>query len=105
MKMKALLISSVLFTAILSSCVSNSYYQVYKVSPIGKTMKSDSSLVYEDNNCKISYNLWKDGGDMSFYFHNKTEDNIYLDLGESFFVLNGISYDYFKDRTFASTSS
>jgi hypothetical protein len=42
---------------------------------------------------------------MAFAFHNKTDKNIYLHLDESFFVVNGIAYDYFRNRVFTTTTS
>jgi hypothetical protein len=65
----------------------------------------ESELVYDDENCKITYNLWEDGGNIGFVFLNKTDKNIYLNLDESFFVLNGVAYDYYQNRTFTKSSS
>lgn len=65
----------------------------------------DNDLVYEDENCKILYNLWDNGGDIGFRFYNKTAKNIYLNLGESFFILNGIAYNYYKDRVFTNSKN
>ncbi|MDP4186542.1 MAG: hypothetical protein Q8905_00710 [Bacteroidota bacterium] len=62
-------------------------------------------MVYEDENCKVSYNLWDEGGNIGFRFFNKTDKNIYLNLEESFFILNGISYNYYKDRVFTNSTS
>jgi len=89
----------------LTSCVSTFYYQVYKVNPDNKTMLKDNLLVYEDENCKVSYNLWGDGGNIGFRFFNKTEKNIYLNLDESFFVINGTSYNYYQNRVFTNSKS
>lgn len=104
MKTKRLLYSG-LIAIMLTSCGSTSFYQVYKAMPSDKLIIKDSSLVYEDVNCKISYNLWSEGGNVGFKFLNKTEKNIYLNLGESFFILNGISYDYYKNRVYTTSRS
>ena len=94
-------------TAILtSSCVSNSYYyQVYKVSSEDKRISQDNSkyIVYEDDNCKLLYNLWGNGGNVGFTFYNKTNDIIFIDLSESFFVKNRSAYDYYRNRTFSES--
>jgi len=60
----------------------------------------DDYLAYEDDNCIASYNLWGEGGNIGFKFYNKTDENIYLNMEESFFILNGVSYDYYKERVF-----
>jgi hypothetical protein len=90
------------------SCVT-SYYQIYKTIPSENTILKDDFLVYEDENCMVLYNFWSEGGNMVFLFHNKTDENIYLNLGESFFIYNGIAYNYYRNRTFtfskASSSS
>jgi hypothetical protein len=89
----------------LFSCTKNNFFQVYKVTPISKISVKQSELVYDDDNCKIIYNLWEDGGNIGFVFYNKTDKNIYLNLDESFFVLNGVANNYYKSRTFTSSSS
>lgn len=99
MKTKLNLSFTALIAVFLTSCAT-SFYQVYKVVPTDKSIRADNYLIYEDDNCKISYDFWSEGGDIGFHFYNKTNENIYLNLEESFFVLNGISYDYFKNRVF-----
>ncbi len=88
-----------------TSCVSTSYFQVYKTVPSDKLIVKDNLLVYEDENCKVSYNLWGEGGNIGFQFFNKTDKNIYLNLEESFFILNGISYNYYRNRVFSNSTS
>ena len=89
---------------ILSSCTSL-YYQVYKVTPASKIATTDNSLVFEDPNCNVYYNFWGEGGRAGFRILNKTDKNIYLNMKESFFVMNGIANDYFKNREFTSSNS
>ncbi|NLH51470.1 MAG: hypothetical protein GX459_01335 [Bacteroidales bacterium] len=104
MKTKQYLIYFAFITFFLTSCVTN-YYQVYKVAPTEKMIKTDNYLIFEDDNCKISYNLWGEGGNCGFYIYNKTDENLYLDLKQSFFILNGFAYDYFKSRVYTHTRS
>jgi hypothetical protein len=105
MKTKKSFIFAVTIALLMTSCVTTSFYQVYKAKPSDKLITKDNYLVYEDDNCKVSYNLWGEGGNIGFRFYNKTESNIYLNLEESFFVLNGISYDYFRNRVFTSSTT
>jgi len=103
MKTKNLLfvvIIAVLFT----SCVTT-YYQVYKITPIDKTLLKENSLVYEDENCIVYYNFWDEGGNVGFKFYNKTNQNIYLNMEESFFILNGVAYNYYQNRIFSNSSN
>jgi hypothetical protein len=104
MKIRKLLyaISIVLF---MTSCASTSFYQVYTVKPIEESITNTDELFFEDENCKISYNLWDNAGNIGFNFHNKTDNNIYVKLNESNFILNGFAYDYFKNRTFTTSES
>ncbi|MFC2128483.1 hypothetical protein ACFLRR_01275 [Bacteroidota bacterium] len=94
-----------LFALILSSCFPTSYFQVYKVKPTDKTTLYGNNMIYEDENCKVFYNLWNDGGNIGFRFYNKTDKNIYLNLEESFFILNGMANNYFKNRIYTNSSS
>jgi hypothetical protein len=89
----------------MNSCVSTSYYQVYKTTASEKINLKDNSLVYEDLNCIISYNFWQNEGNIGFKFFNKTDKNIYVSLDESFFVFNGISNNYYKNRIFTNSQS
>lgn len=104
MKTKKILLP-VLIAMLLTSCISTSYFQVYKTAPSDKLVVKDNLFVYEDENCKVSYNLWGEGGNIGFQFFNKTDKNIYLNLEESFFILNGVSYNYYKNRVFTSSTS
>ena len=89
----------------MTSCASTFYYQVYKAEPSDKLVMKDNNLVYEDVNCKVSYNLWNEGGNIGFLFFNKTEKGIYLNLDECFFILNGISHNYYRNRVFTNSTS
>lgn len=62
-------------------------------------------MVFENENCEIVYNFWKEYGEIGFVFHNKTSENIYLHLDECFFVENGIAYDYYRNRIFTNSKS
>ncbi|MEI8084694.1 MAG: hypothetical protein WCG93_00630 [Paludibacter sp.] len=105
MKTKKLL-SIALITVTMSSCMTTeNFYQVYKTTADANIALKDNQLVYEDNNCKVIYNQWEDGGDIGFLLYNKTETNIYLNLEECFFISNGMAYNYFKNRVYTTSSN
>ncbi|MEL7655807.1 MAG: hypothetical protein AAGU75_07865 [Bacillota bacterium] len=104
MKTKFYLIIIVLSVFTLSSC-KTTFYQVYRAVPSERLVAVKDALVYEDDNCAVTYNLWSYGGDMGFGFFNKTKENIYLNLDECFFVRNGVASDYYLDREFTQSSS
>jgi hypothetical protein len=104
MKPVKILLYSVLLL-IIYSCGSTSYFQVFKATPSNKLIVNDNALFFEDENCKVSYNLWSQGGNIGFQFYNKTDNNMYLHLDESFFILNGFSYNYYGNRTYTETNS
>ncbi|HBQ57056.1 MAG TPA: hypothetical protein DD786_07905 [Porphyromonadaceae bacterium] len=68
-------------------------------------MANREALVYEDENCEVTYNLWSHGGNMGFGFFNKTKENIYLNLDECFFVRNDVANDYYLEREFTQSSN
>jgi len=105
MKTKLNLFLIAVIAVFLTSCATTSFYQVYKAVPTDKSIKTENYLIYEDDNCKISYNFWGEGGNIGFYIYNKTNENVYLNLEQSFFVLNGIAYDYFKNRVYTHSTS
>jgi len=89
-----------------TSCSTLTFYQVYQANPSSKNVQmSNNSLVYEDDNCIVSYNLWSKGGNIGFNFYNKTDNIIFLNLNECFFVMNGIAHDYYKNRNFTNSVS
>ncbi|MEX2410265.1 MAG: hypothetical protein WD607_02650, partial [Candidatus Paceibacterota bacterium] len=94
------------FTSIiLSSCASTTFYQIYKAVPDEEIIERDNYLVYEDENCEVLYDLWDENGNIGFTFYNKTDETIFLNLEESFFLQNGIAYDYFKNRIYTVSKS
>jgi len=94
-----------LIAVLSTSCVSTAFYQVCKITPESNITVKDNLLVYEDNNCKVLYNLWDDGGSVGFQFYNKTEKNIYLNLEECFFIDNGIANNYYKNRVYSYSTN
>lgn len=100
-KMKKLLFMAVTATMLFSSC-SPTYYQVYEVKS-NALKQADNSLVYENEDLKVMYNLWSDGGSMNFIVQNKTDRDLFLDMGQSFFILNGEASDYFQNREYTNT--
>lgn len=95
----------ILLSLFITSCSTPSYYQVYKTTASEKIKVKENNLVYEDQNCIISYDFWGNLGNIGYKFYNKTDQNIYLNLEESFFILNGISNNYYKNRTFTNSQS
>ena len=102
-KMKIILIIlSIALSTLLQGC-SSSYYQLYEVGT--DVTKTQDALVYSDENCDVIYNLWAKSGSMDFIFTNKTDNDIYIDLTHSFFIQNGIAYDYYSDKEYTSTTT
>jgi hypothetical protein len=102
MKIKSLLLG-LGTTLLMTSCAPGLFYQLYNVDPLDGSITNPDGLYYEDESCKISYNVWENGGDIGFNFHNKTEDNIYVKLNESHFILNGFAFNYFRNRIFTTS--
>ena len=92
------------FLGTLFTSCSTKFYQVYQAKTLGNLEMADQQIVYEDEDCKISYNLWDDSGDIGFKFHNKTNQNIFVNLEESFFIVNGIANNYYKNRVYTNSN-
>lgn len=93
-----------IFTLLLTSCAVTNYYQVYK-TVIDNGIVEKNKIVFEDNNCSVYYNLWAEGGNVGFSIYNKTESDLTIYLNKTFFVLNGVAYEYFQNRTFTKSSN
>lgn len=94
-----------ILSLLISSCSPFYFYQVAKVTTDKNIQKNANALVYEDMNCTVTYDLWRNGGNAGFQLYNKSDSTIYVDLGESFFILNGIANDYYKNRVYSESTS
>ena len=90
---------------LMQSCATSTFYQLYSVKPNQETITKTETLFFEDDNCKISCNLWSNGGDIGFDIYNKTDEKIYVNLNDCNFILNGFAYDYYKNRTFTKSKN
>lgn len=94
----------ILFTAfimLLWSCGSS--YQLYQLQ--APQAKSGDKLVFENEDIRIGYNFYSDGGDSGFAIFNKSDRPLYVDLGNTHFVLNDIAQTYFQNRSYMSGKS
>ncbi len=102
-KMKRIYLVAFAATLTLSSC-NTVFYQVYNTEAPGMIEK-DNSLVYENEDCKLMYNLWAEDGSLGFIMHNKTDRDLFVVLPQTFFIKNGIALDYYKAREYRNTES
>ena len=84
-----------MLTLLMSSCATT-YYQVYNVE--SELKENNETYVYEDEVCKLTYNLWTGNENFSYLFENKTNKDIYIYLPNCFMLKNGIAYDCYTDR-------
>jgi hypothetical protein len=93
-------------SVLISSCtVTSEFYQVCEIDTEQECVKDSSSFVFEDENCKVIYYFWSEGGNPGFVFYNKTETKIFLNIEDAFFITNGFAQDYFKNRTYTNSAS
>lgn len=100
---KIFTMAAIAATVGLTSC-KQYYYQVYDVKSEALTQQ-DNSLVYENADLKVMYNLWDDNGSVGFILQNKGDKDLFVDLDRTFFIINGHARDYFKNREWTTTSS
>lgn len=95
----------------LSSCkTSDIYYQVCEMQADASLQKvqnegvtSEAAYAEKTSDCKISYNFWAKGGDLSFELQNNSDRNIYVYLPECFAIINGTAHDYYQNLTYSYT--
>lgn len=105
--MKRFTMKAVLVAAIglcMASCKST-YYQVYDVGYDNSMKMQDNSIVYENDDCKVLYNLWSDGGFVKFAIYNKTDKDIFVNMAQTFFTLNGLANEYYQGRTYSTATN
>src|SRR5690242_5445177 len=88
----------------LMSCSSETYFQLYNTNA-ENAVKTGNSIVFEDQRCRVIYNLWSDGGDVGFIFVNKGAEEITINMDKSHFVFNGSANDYFQHRIFTRSTN
>ena len=72
---------TILTVALISSSCTKTYYQVCTTKPVDASQfaaKTDP-YIYEDENIKIVYNMWRKYGDREFSVYNKTDKYLYSD--------------------------
>lgn len=95
LKMKPLLYT-VLITAALMMTACASYYQVYHVQGEENFNTNRHEMRYEDNNCTVSYDFWRNRGSLSFTLQNTSDQTMHLYLDECFLVRNGHATDFLQ---------
>ena len=88
----------------LTSCAV-AFQQIASISSPQMQLADDGHFAYSENDIVVDYNFWAPSGKMSFVITNNLESDVYVDLGRSFLVVNGMTFDYFQNRTYSSNSS
>lgn len=101
--MKKLLLLLGIVNLLISCETPSYYYQIYRTNTSDNLVKKGEKLVFEDANCIVSYNFWTEGGNVGFTIYNKSSNNLFLNLEESFFILNGFANNYYKNRVFSNS--
>lgn len=83
---------------LLASC-NQLYYQVYDLQSENMTQR-DNSLIYENEDCRVMYNFWSNRGEVKFAIYNKTDKDIFVNMEQTFLVVNGQAHDYYQGRTY-----
>lgn len=100
---KMRMFAALVIAIVMQACSYAPFYQVCRVNT--NVEKMDNALVYSDSICDIVYHLWGKNGSLGFVFVNKTENDVVIDLENSFFIKNGMAYDYYRDREYTVTES
>ena len=109
--MKKISFFAVAMLAFMTSCQTMRVYnfmQVLEAAPMsanGEIKNVENGMMYENADCIVFYKMWDEGGNAGFEIHNKTDEMLYVDLSKSFFVKNGIAYNYFLNREWGTASS
>lgn len=101
--MKRILLLLTSINWLLAACSPVLFQQIATLSSENVKLKDDGTFSYNDAIVSIEYDFWTESGRFSFIVTNKTDENIYLNLAESYFVNNGYANDYYQARTFVHT--
>ena len=98
--MKNTFVLPLLSFILLSACTPTLFQQIATLSSDDVEIKKDGTFAYQDAMVTIEYDFWSESGKFSFTVTNNTDENLHLNLGESYFVNNGNAYDYYQARTY-----
>ena len=101
MKNKIILFSAIV---LLTSCAPTKFFQLCTTTSENGVIEKEH-IAFEDVNCKLLYNFWADGGGMEAFVLNKGEDDLVIDLSQSFLVINNLSRTYFPDLVYLNNES
>lgn len=104
--MKSLFIKLALAIAVshcIVSCAPIIYQQIATLE--SDQVKMNDNGVFSSDNPEFSviYDFWSECGAFIFTVVNNTDKPLYLNLEKSYFIRNGIAFDYFQNRTFVES--
>lgn len=100
--MRVLISTALFMSLIISGCSPTSFgYQIVSTEPLN----DETSMTFQNEDCLIEFDFWKSHGNPGFVIHNKSEDNIVLNLDSCFYIYNGEMRDLFLQREYSSSSS
>lgn len=79
--------------------------EICYVSANDPQTKKDSVYTFENDTVRIRYAFWGERGVIGFSVYNKLSKPIYIDWKKSAYVINGVKYNYWSDRTIVSSRS
>ena len=85
-----------LLAILFTGCATTTYYQLYNVQPSDAT--GGASLLYESDRMTVRYNFWDRRGSSRFLIENRSDSALFIDLGRSHLILNGVAEAYFQGR-------
>ena len=88
----------------LASC-STAYQQIAYISSPQMKMQDDGKFRYNEEDIVVDYNFWAQNGQVSFVITNNSDTDVYVDLTRSFLVVNGMTFDYYNNRTYSTNAS
>ena len=103
--MKKLFLLLAIASWLLTSCTPSVFMQIATLSSDNVNLQKNGSFAYKDTLMTIEYDFWSKTGKFSFLITNNSDNDIYLNLSESYFVNNGYAYDYYRARTYIYANS
>ena len=94
----------ILLLLALTSCAT-AFQQIASISSPQMRLSDDGHFAYSEDDIVVDYNFWAPSGQVSFVITNNLDSDVYVDLGRSFLVVNGMTFDYFQNRTYSTNSS
>ena len=94
----------VLLCSGMTSCAPLMYQQIATIQSDQVSINENGDFIAKTSEFTILYDFWAPSGMTSFMVSNNSDEDIYLNMSESYYIRNGYAHDYYQGRVYVPNS-